>query len=235
MKFRGVRRHKDGGFVAFIGYHGKPVYLGMFSDFEAAKTARIGAEVRLFGSVFDRREIEIIGDHANVPLHGRGGVFHGLAIVDATDVDRVRNIAWTLDTRGYVVGRPSGFKTCTPLHRWLMIDGKNCKKAVDHIDGDKLNNRRSNLRLCTQAENAKNTRLGLNNTSGAKGVSRNVNGKWRARIWNNRKEIHLGTFETAAEAMAAYDKAAIALHGEFASPNANATPKRRACMSLLKN
>ena len=101
-----------------------------------------------------------------------------------------------------------------------MLNGEKGGPVVDHIDGDKLNNRRANLRLCSQADNTRNTRLGRNNTSGAKGVSLDVNGKWRARIWKDRKEIRIGTFDTVEEALAAYDKAAAELHGQFASPNA---------------
>lgn len=219
QKFRGVSPHKDGGFIAKIGHHGKQVYLGMFSMFEDAKSARLDAELRLFGAHFDRREIELCGDHAKVPMHGRGGVFYGWALVDLDDVWKVRDVAWTLDPRGYVAGRPAGFKTSTTLHRWLILDGVPGKEVVDHIDGDKLNNRRSNLRVCSQSENSKNTRLGRNNTSSAKGVSQDANGHWRARIWKDRKEIRIGTFDTVEEAKAAYDKAARELHGEFASPN----------------
>ncbi len=219
QKFRGVTPHKDGGFIAKIGHQGKQVYLGMFSTFEEAKSARLDAELRLFGAHFDRREIELCGDHAKVPMHGRGGVFHGWALVELSDVDKVRDIAWTLDPRGYVAGRPAGFKTSTTLHRWLILDGVAGKEVVDHIDGEKLNNRRSNLRVCSQADNAKNTRLGRNNTSGAKGVSQDANGRWRARIWKDRREIRIGTFDTVEEAQAAYDKAAAEMHGEFASPN----------------
>lgn len=220
QKFRGVFPHKDGGWIAKIGHQGKQVYLGMFSAFDEAKSARLDAELRLFGAHFDRREIELCDDHAKVPLHGRGGVFHGWAIVDLDDVEKVRGIAWTLDPRGYVAGRPAGFKTSTTLHRWLILDGANGGPVVDHRDGDKLNNRRVNLRQCSQADNAKNTRLGRNNTSGAKGVSQDANGRWRARIWKDRKEIRVGTFNTIEEAQTAYDKAATELHGEFASPNA---------------
>lgn len=227
LKFRGVSEHKDGGFVAAIGYQGKRVYLGIFRSFDEAKEARLNAEVRLFGAHFDRREVRIQTGHAEVPLHGRGGAFHGWAIVDIADVGKVRDIAWTLDLRGYVVGRPPGFKNSTTLHRWLMFDGAKGKEVVDHIDGNRLNNRQCNLRACTAAENAKNTRLARNNTSGAKGVSLDVNGKWRARIWKDRKEIRIGTFDTIEEARAAYDKAAAELHGEFASPNSQLMANKR--------
>lgn len=219
-KFRGVNLHNDkSGFVATIGCHGKKLYLGIFKDFDAAKKARIDAELRLFGYVFDIRQIEINGKEARIPLHGRNGIFYGWSTIDLCDLDNVKNIAWTIDPRGYVVGRPSETKSSVTLHRWIMAEGNPGIKTIDHIDGNKLNNKRGNLRQCSQAENSRNTRLAKNNSSGFKGVSLDVNGKWRARIWKDRKEIRIGTFSKIEDAVAAYDKAALELHGEFASPN----------------
>lgn len=219
QKFRGVSQHKDGGWFARIGHQGKHVYLGIFGAFDEAKSARLDAEIRLFGAHFDRRGIELCDDHARIPLHGRGGIFYGWTIVDLADVEKVRRIAWTLDPRGYVAGRPAGFKMSTTIHRWLIFDGANGGTVIDHCDRDKLNNRRSNLRKCSQGENSKNRLLGRNNVSGVKGVSKATSGRWRARIWKDRKEIWIGVFDTIEEAQTAYDKAATKLHGEFASPN----------------
>ena len=217
--FRGVYPHKDGGWTAHIGVNGKRVYLGYFSLFADAKNARLKAEIEHFGAALDRKDIEIFDDCAKIPLHGYKGKFHGWAIIDIDDVDLIKSISWTLDKRGYVVGRPPKFKNSITLHRWLMVGTKKVDLHVDHQDGDKLNNRRENLRLCTSRENSKNTKIPKNNTSGAKGVSKNSSGRWRSRIWLNNKEIYLGVFDTIEEASAAYDKAAFELHGEFASPN----------------
>jgi hypothetical protein len=222
MKFRGVSHHKDGGWVAYISKNGTRVHLGLFPDFDNAKKARTDAEISLFGAIFDRREIEVHKDCAKIPLHSRGGVFRGWAVIDLTDLEIVKSIAWTIDPRGYVVGRPSGHKNSTTMHRWLMFGTESAQMVVDHRDRNKLNNRRTNLRLCTQSENSKNSKIPKNNTSGAKGVSLDVNGRWRARIWKDMKEIRIGTFGTVEEAKTAYDNAAHKLHGEFASPNYSA-------------
>ncbi|HCF4483434.1 TPA: AP2 domain-containing protein [Pseudomonas aeruginosa] len=233
MKFRGVFKHADGGFIAKIGHEGKQVYLGWFDGFEAARQARLDAEVRLFGAVFDRREIEVGEDHAKVPLHGRNGAFYGYALVDLDDLPKVAATAWTVDARGYVAGRPEGMKSSVTMHRWIIFgDAKG--SGIDHRDGDKLNNRRSNLREATQGENAKNTRLAKNNSSGFKGVSRTAEGRWRARITVGRKEVRLGNFDTREEAAAAYDLAALQLHGEFASPNSDTPGVRVKVVPLLE-
>lgn len=213
-KFRGVAPHKDGGFTVHIGVDGGRKYIGYFAEFEAAKSARLNSEVEYFGAVFDRREIEIEDGYAKLPLHGQRGVFKGWALVDLEDLPSVQRTAWAVDPRGYVVGRVKGHGRTT-LHRYLMPDAK----VVDHRNGNRLDNRRGNLRQCAQAENSRNTRLGSNNTSGAKGVTPVPGGRWRARIWVDRKEIHVGTFDTREEAAHAYDKAALELHGEFASLN----------------
>ena len=118
------------------------------------------------------------------------------------------------------------------MHRWIVFGGKE-GSGVDHSDGDKLNNRRGNLRKATQSQNSKNTLLAKNNTSGFKGVSKTAEGRWRARITVERKEIHLGVFDTKADAAAAYDAAALQLHGEFASPNSD-TPRVLVTVEVVK-
>ena len=106
QQFRGVSAHKDGGYVANIGVDGKRKYLGWFSSFGAAKDARLSGEVEYFGAAFDRREIELCDRHAKIPLHGQRGKFYGWSLIDLEDVAKVKGIAWTLDPRGYVAGRP---------------------------------------------------------------------------------------------------------------------------------
>jgi len=91
---------------------------------------------------------------------------------------------------------------------------------VDHIDGNGLNNRRSNLRVVTRSQNQCNRGKQRNNTSGFKGVCfYKPYKKFMAYIKVNRKQRTLGYFETAAEAARAYDDAAKTLHGECAHLN----------------
>ncbi len=99
------------------------------------------------------------------------------------------------------------------LHR-LLKGEPDC--FVDHKDNDSLNNKKSNLRLCTQTENNRNRKIGKNNTSGYKGVSLTKSGTYQAFIYKQGKPIYLGVFKTAKLASLAYAKAAKAEYKDFA-------------------
>lgn len=89
--------------------------------------------------------------------------------------------------------------------------------VVDHIDGDGLNNQRSNIRVATRGQNICNSGLGRLNRSGFKGVSMDKrSGYWRACIQFGGKNTHLGYFGSPIDAARAYDAAARVHHGEFA-------------------
>lgn len=100
---------------------------------------------------------------------------------------------------------------------WLYAYGRNPTAEIDHKDGDSSNNKISNLREASRAENARNVSLCSANTSGFKGVSwHKRRAKWTAQIGFNKKQIHLGVFDRAEDAAAAYKNAASKLHGAFA-------------------
>lgn len=99
---------------------------------------------------------------------------------------------------------------------WLYVYGSFPPTSLDHIDGDKLNNRVSNLRLCGHAENSRNVGIFKSNTSGFKGVSFNKQtNKWVAQATLNNMLHYLGLFYTPEEASEAYQKFAREHHGEF--------------------
>tara|TARA_R110000744_G_scaffold69841_1_gene141532 strand:+ start:103 stop:606 length:504 start_codon:yes stop_codon:yes gene_type:complete len=160
------------------------------------------------------RPIRICGDVAYVTLT-QGYT----AIIDAADVPLVEGYNWYVKHSGYTVyahrNDYSGTKPRTVImHRTILGDPEELE--VDHRDGEGINNRRSNLRAATRAQNQQNTRISSANTSGFKGVSlHGVSGKWRVRISLNGNSTDLGLFGSPEEAHAAYCRASEKYHGEF--------------------
>lgn len=118
-----------------------------------------------------------------------------------------------LDAYGYL--NINLFGRLFKAHRlaWLIEKGKWPDGDIDHADRDKLNNRISNLRDCTRAENLQNLPLRSNSTSGFTGVSLcRQTQKWRAKIRIDGEQIHLGRFDTPEEASNAYRIAKGGLH-----------------------
>lgn len=99
---------------------------------------------------------------------------------------------------------------------WLHYYGEWPAMFLDHIDGDRANNRISNLREADYAQNAHNSRGNPTNSSGYKGVYRNRSGRWAASICVNYRQRHLGVFDTRELARDAYNAAALGEFGEFA-------------------
>ena len=100
------------------------------------------------------------------------------------------------------------------LSRLLM--NPNVNEVVDHINGDRLDNRKANLRVCTQSQNLQNRKMNKNNSAGFKGVAKSGR-KWRARITFEGVRRCLGSFDSAKEAHQAYCFAATKLHKRFAN------------------
>jgi hypothetical protein len=127
--------------------------------------------------------------------------------------------AGTINTDGYikVVIERLDFKA----HRlcWIMYYGSAPQRGahIDHMNRNKKDNRISNLRVCGAKENQQNANTPKNNTSGYKGVAKvRKSPKFRAYICVNRKQIHLGMFDTPEEAHSAYCQAATSYFGEYA-------------------
>lgn len=149
-------------------------------------------------------------------------------LIDPIDVDL---LAWRWNVqikhggKCYACRIVSGPKTkrwtWVGLHR-LILERKLgrqllSKEYTDHINGDSLDNRRDNLRVCTCAQNLRNARKRSDNTSGYKGVTyRSRDSIWEANIQVDGKQIYLGRFQTAEAAYGAYCEAAVKYHGEFA-------------------
>lgn len=146
------------------------------------------------------------------------------AIVSDKDYAFLSRWKWQRNNKGYIrrTVKQAGRRDRTELMHRVVAGRMGLVGEVDHRNRSRLDCRRSNLRPATRSSNNANTGRKANNTSGFKGVRcerRTKKPKWTARITVNCKEMHLGTFATAHEAAAAYDKAAKRFFGEYAALN----------------
>lgn len=135
-------------------------------------------------------------------------------IIDKEDYPLISQYTWAMQPTGHFRGCIAG-RSRVLLHVFLMNPPD--AMVVDHINRNPADNRKANLRICTQKQNCRNQGLSKHNTSGLKGVSwYKKTSKWRAYIEVDGKRISLGLYFTKKEAADAYDKAALEYYGEFA-------------------
>lgn len=117
---------------------------------------------------------------------------------------------------GYIAIRVDGHEYLGHRLAWAMHHGSISEDTqIDHINGDRSDNRICNLRAASHAENCWNSKARKHNKSGIKGV-RKRGTKWHVRIRHNHKVYWLGSYNTPEEAKQAHDAAAIKFFGEFA-------------------
>lgn len=145
----------------------------------------------------------------------KGIVFY----IDKIDFDKVKNYSWCVNGTGMVVARVNG--KVVRLQKHLLNYGDDL--VVDHINGNTLDNRRNNMRVCLQIKNSRNGSMPKNAKLPYLGLQK-VSTGYVAHIGFNYQQIHLGTFRTLEEAIKARQKAEIKYFGEFAP-----------CLSALKH
>jgi len=141
-----------------------------------------------------------------------------VTVVDEADYWAIAGFNWFYTILGYAVTSIGGGRVVT-MHRMILLPDPGYE--VDHINGDKLDNRRCNLRVCTRVQNAANTRKWRRNKVGYKGVYQPNAGRpgtYQARIYRNGRATSLGCFSDPIDAALAYDIAVIQADGEFARP-----------------
>lgn len=146
-----------------------------------------------------------------------------VALVDDEDYADLSQFKWAADARGYAVRnlprtKPYERNGTEFMHRRILGLVKGDGMDVDHIDGNKQNNQRGNLRSATHMQNLQNKKITRQNKSGMKGVCFDKReNKWRASVSAQNKQYALGYFDSPEDAHAAYKAAARRLHGEFAN------------------
>jgi hypothetical protein len=147
-----------------------------------------------------------------------------VALVDDEDYEYLNQFKWfTNNINGYFyAGRQitvsKNKQTIIYMHRIIMKPEKGT--VIDHLDGNTLNNQKNNLRICTHAENMRNSKINKNNKSGYKGVVYQINSNnYKAQIKFNNKTINIGSYIDPIDAARAYNAAALKYHGEFANLN----------------
>ena len=148
-----------------------------------------------------------------VPLQGKIAAGR-VALVDDEDYELVSRYRWNAARRSSRLYATTTLAAPVLMHTLIMG-----QRWVDHIDGDGLNNQRSNLRLATQSQNSANTGS-RGGTSRFKGVCWDpVNSRWVAQITTGNHARKLGRYMTEELAARAYDAAALAAWGEYARLN----------------
>lgn len=166
-------------------------------------------------TVKDPNEVVVHDDYAEVILYNRECVEIARAIIDIEDIDKIKDRKWCF-SRGYVKTDIiiDGKRKALFLHR--LINGTPADLFTDHINGNKLDNRKANLRSVTNQENTFNRHNSDNKTSGIIGVAWDKQqSKWQAYLHYNYKKKHLGYFENIDDAIAARKDAEIKYFGEY--------------------
>lgn len=156
-------------------------------------------------------------DYTYLPLFNGG-----FAKIDTVDLIRLAPFSWRRIRKGKVeyAIRWSGRKPLRVLMHREILGAQVGDRETDHINGDGLDNRRSNLRPATTAQNQMNrSHYGKNRFKGVSKVKRNRSKPWQVRVVVDGKHTHIGMFATEEEAARAYNAAARKHYGEFARCN----------------
>jgi len=166
-----------------------------------------------------------ISRRQKVPLSDVGGAKYipltqgKFAIIDADDYERLARYKWYCHrSRNKFYAYRNKNRKAISMHREVLRAPKDL--LIDHVDGNSLNNRKNNLRLCTYAQNAHNRQPKSASRSKYKGLSwHRRNKKWEVSIIKSARKIFVGSFDNETEAAVAYDRKAEQLFGEFAYLN----------------
>lgn len=136
-------------------------------------------------------------------------------LFDKEDYDKIKGYCWSVEVRGYMVANARQGRNVPKIKMHQLIMPKT-DLVIDHINHNKFDNRKENLRICTQQQNCMNTIKPKHNTSGYIGVSwSKIKKAWVAQIRVNYKTIILGYYEVIEEAVNARREGEFKYFGEF--------------------
>jgi hypothetical protein len=130
-------------------------------------------------------------------------------LFDEEDAKKLTGHKWHITKKGYCAAYSNKYIF---MHRLILPITNG---VIDHINGNKLDNRKANLRVATHAENMRNRKIQKNNKSGYRGVHQKKDGYWYAQIKINGEQIFLGAYKSAEQAADAYNKKAEEAYGDF--------------------
>ena len=149
---------------------------------------------------YEPNEIIVKDNFAEIILYNKDKTERCRAIIDIEDINKVDNTVWSLGTGGYVrtLYKNSNHSIC--LHR-VILGITDSNKFVDHVNMNRLDNRKSNLRIVNKSQNSMNRITQSNNSCGFRGISKDKRrNKFRAYIKINGKQISLGYYTNFEEA-----------------------------------
>ena len=219
--FEGLLKNKDSVYQSKTGSYGSELslcesgyfYLKVYDDLGKEIDSSLGGggfngniraedewELVRKEAIYTRYSVNKIieyDEHAEICLYDKDQNVIAVAKIDIEDIEKIGSYKWSLHNEGYAVYSSI---PCLLLHRLIT----NCPSLmeVDHINHDRLDNRKENLRIVTRTENNMNHGLRNDNKTGCTGVHWcNTAGKWKARIGVGGKEISLGYFVVKQDAI----------------------------------
>lgn len=163
-------------------------------------------------------------DYAQLELLGQNAVSHNaVTLISKVHLELILQFVWYLGKDGYPVTHGTDDKSivygrCLKMHKLLISDIPK-GYVIDHINRNKLDNRITNLRVCTAKENSYNTTKRAQSLNKYKGIKQQKNNLWSATITKNGKNYKIDDIQTDKEAAIIYDAMAEELFGEFAGKN----------------
>lgn len=147
-----------------------------------------------------------------VPLRNIKNEIVDYALINAMDWPKIMHHRWGRDAHGYAVSAwyEDGKLRNVKMHRFIMDAAPGTE--IDHINRNRLDNRRDNLRFCTRSENNRNSKLRVDNPSGERHVGWDrARRRWKVQIRHDGRNQSIGRFISLSEAVAARDKALLTL------------------------